>query len=118
MKLGFTLKDITVGDKATIGEVSINMQYNSSELVEEYALIRRIVKDIPAIVADLGEGAMAFEEMDEAFDGMSKARRAEENVEEVKLTAINKVMEVVNKIKSTLPVKEAIKVKQENKEVI
>ena len=100
MKLGLTLKDITVGDKATIGEVSINMQYNSSELVENYALIRRIVKDIPAIVADLGEGAMAFQEMDKAFDGLVTTRYAEDATEESKQSAINKVLEVIKSLKA------------------
>lgn len=116
MKLGFTLKDITVGDKATVGEVSINMQYNSSELVEEYALIRKIVKDIPAIVADLGEGAMAFDQMDKAFDGLVTARYAEDATEETQASAINKVLEVIKSFKVNSETK--TKTTTEEKEVV
>lgn len=99
MKFGFTFKDITIGDKATIGEVSVNMQYDAKELVEEYSLVRKIVKEIPEIVADLGAGFTAFDAMDKAFDDLATARYAEDATEESKQSAINKVMEVIKSFK-------------------
>lgn len=100
MKLGFTLKDIKVGDKATIGEVSINVQYAPGELVGEYELIKRAMKELPEMVADLGTGAMAFEEMDQAFDGYVTTKVNPESTEEVKTGAIYKVISAINNIKN------------------
>lgn len=107
MKFGFTLKDIKVGDKATVGEITVNMQYDAKELVEEYGLIRKIIREIPETVADLGAGAVAFEQMDKAFDGMSDYRRTEFSNEEIeegeKQSAINNIMAVVNSLRSVVP---------------
>lgn len=100
MKIGFILKDIKIGDKANIGEVNIQVQYSAGELVGEYELFKRVIKEVPEVVADLGEGAIAFEKMDKAFNDISTARCSEENAEEVKKSAVNKVMDVVNSLRN------------------
>jgi hypothetical protein len=100
MKLGFTLRDIKVGEKATIGEVSINVQYSAEELVSEYTLFKQALKELPEIVADLGAGALAFDKMDKAFDGLLESKIAEGATEESKQSAINKVMTVVSELKN------------------
>ena len=99
MKLGLTLKDTTIGEKAKIGEITINVQYTAEEIVGEYALVREVLKELPEIVADLGAGAMAFDKMDKAFDDLSDARYAENATEESKTSAFNKVMDVIKSLR-------------------
>ena len=114
MKFGFVLKNITVGDKATIGEMSINVQYNPGEMVGEYELLKRALKEVPEIVADLGTGAVAFDKMDQAFDGLTNAKRDENATEETKQSAINKVMSVISSLRGMVQPEEK---KEDNKAV-
>lgn len=99
MKFGFKLSDIKVGDKATIGNVEVNVQYNPGEMIGEYKLFRKALGELPEIVADLGNGALAFDKMDKAFDDVSKAQHAEGATEESKQSAINQVMEVIKSLR-------------------
>ena len=92
MKIGFTLKDINVSDKATIGEVNIQVQYQAGELEGEYKLFRQVLKEIPEIVADLGEGATAFGEMDNA---VNEAQTSGANIIDTMKIAINKIRQAV-----------------------
>lgn len=103
MKLGFTFKDIKVGDKANIGEINIQVQYAPGEMVGEYELFKRALKEIPEIVGDLGAGAIAFDEMDEAMNTLADAKTAEGATTETNTTARNLVKNLIASIKGQLP---------------
>ena len=100
MKFGLTLKDIKVGDKANIGEVSINVQYTAEELVTEYALFKQILKELPEIVTDLGQAATTFEEVDGAFNKFNETNFNKEATEEARSGALNIVKSALKRIKS------------------
>jgi hypothetical protein len=102
MKLGFKLGNITIEDKIKLENIEVNVQYTAEELVTEYDLFKRALKEIPEIVADLGTGAMAFRDMEQAFDGLSKATNAEDATEESKTTASNIVLTAINKIREAI----------------
>lgn len=105
MKLGFTFKDIKVGDKSNIGEVNINVQYNPGEIAGGYKLFREILKDIPEVVAEIGTGAIAFQEMNEAFDKLAIHTTEETTPEErteMKSNSLQLVKSAINKIKEAL----------------
>lgn len=100
MKVGFILKDIKVGEKATVGEVNIQVQYNAGELVGEYDLLKKVVKELPGVVADLGNGAMAFEELDQEMSKYVTTKINPESTEEIKVSAIMKVVSAIKDIRA------------------
>lgn len=100
MKVGFILKDIKVGEKTTVGEVNIQVQYTAGELIGEYELLKRAVKELPEVVADLGNGAMAFEEMDQEMSKYVTTKINPESTEDIKVSAIMKVVSAIKNIRS------------------
>ena len=67
MKLGFTFKDVKM-ENVQIGEVTINTQYTAEELITEYDLFRKIIKDIPELINDLEIGMKAYHKADKNIE--------------------------------------------------
>lgn len=108
MKFGLTLRDINIEGKAVIGEVSVNVQYDAKELVEEYGLVKKIIKELPELVSDLGNGAIAFDEVDEAMNTLADAKIAEGATTETKTTARNLVKNLIASIRNKTVVEETV----------
>jgi hypothetical protein len=97
MIMNFKLSDIKVGNKATIGNVEVGIQYKPGELVGEYKLFRQIVKELPEVFADLADGCMAVDSLDKAFDKVADANIAGDP--ESKVSAVNNVLNAVSNIR-------------------
>lgn len=107
MKFGIKLGNVEYKE-IKLENIEVNVQYTAEELVTEFDLVKRIVKELPEMIADLGTGAMAFKELYEAFDGMSREMHKEDATVDSKATASNFVLTAINKIKSTYISKEEV----------
>ena len=63
MKLNFKIGNITVGE-SKLENVEVGVQYTAEELVNEYDLIKKVLKELPATINDLKAGAIAFNQAD------------------------------------------------------
>lgn len=118
MKFGIKLSEINIEGKAVIGNVEVNVQYDAKELVEEYGLVKKIIKELPELVSDLGNGAIAFDEVDEAMNTLADAKTAEGATTETKATARNLVKNLIASIKGQLPKANAEQKPVEEKEAV
>lgn len=99
MKLGFKLGNIEYKD-VKFSNVEVNVQYSAEELVTEFNLVKRIIKEIPEIVADLATGALAFGEVDKVFS--KYVTELETENDETKAAGMDLIKSAINKIKTEL----------------
>ena len=63
MKLNFKIGNITVGE-SKLENIEVGVQYTAEELVNEYDLVKKVLKELPETINDLKAGAIAFSQAD------------------------------------------------------